>query len=423
MVTPSRHACVTALRLALGAIVLAAAGLAGVRLNAERRSGPGPADAGRARRAAPAGRLDGAAAAAPHGAPAHRRRERQDPRVGKRGLHGLGALRPPSPRRPRLRGRRRRRSRSSPTGSEPSGRSQIAPVKRRIKIEAIDYSPSTPARGLRLPVVAAVGNGCSPGDFQRVRGRIALAERGICFIRQKAQFAAGAGARALLVFNPEAGPIDATLGDPNASPIPVGAIEEKIARSLIARKGSVVTIVLRTEKRRTTSQNVVAATHGQGQVLMIGAHLDSVVAGPGINDNGTGVAAVLELARVLQGSGADARGALRVLGRRGVRAHRLTGLHERDRSGAARRLPQLRHARLPRRERRRLPGHVRRPDGGLPPPGRPSDRDGRHLGELGPLRLRPDRRPDGRPLRRSRAVLPRRLRPRSAGSTSSSCTT
>jgi Zn-dependent M28 family amino/carboxypeptidase len=177
---------------------------------------------------------------------------------------------------------------------------QVSPVARRIRIEAIDYSPSTPARGLRARVVAAAGDGCAPGHFQSVRGRIALASRGVCFIRQKAQLAAGAGAIALLVFNPETGPIDATLGDPNASTIPVGAIEERVARSLIARKGSVVTIEIRTEKRRTTSQNVVAATHARGQVLMIGAHLDSVVAGPGMNDNATGVAAVLELARVLR---------------------------------------------------------------------------------------------------------------------------
>ena len=134
-----------------------------------------------------------------------------------------------------------------------------------------------------------------------MRGRIALARRGTCFIRQKAQFAARAGAIALLVYNPVRGPIDATLGDPDASTIPVGAIEERIATSLLGGGRPTVSITIRTEKRRTTSQNVVAATHGQsGQVLMIGAHLDSVGAGSGMNDNASGVAAVLELARVLK---------------------------------------------------------------------------------------------------------------------------
>lgn len=47
-----------------------------------------------------------------------------------------------------------------------------------------------------------------------------------------------------------------------------------------------------------TGYNLVADWPGgdQGQVLMAGSHLDSVASGPGINDNGTGSAAVLETA-------------------------------------------------------------------------------------------------------------------------------
>jgi Zn-dependent M28 family amino/carboxypeptidase len=46
------------------------------------------------------------------------------------------------------------------------------------------------------------------------------------------------------------------------------------------------------------SRNVVAQTKtgDTGNVVMVGAHLDSVSRGPGINDNGSGVAAVLETA-------------------------------------------------------------------------------------------------------------------------------
>ena len=59
-----------------------------------------------------------------------------------------------------------------------------------------------------------------------------------------------------------------------------------------------MSLEITTEKRRTTSQNVIAGTQAQGRVLLVGAHLDSVLAGPGINDDGTGVAALLEIARV-----------------------------------------------------------------------------------------------------------------------------
>ena len=176
---------------------------------------------------------------------------------------------------------------------------QLTPVERTIRIEAIDYSPSTPTGGLRGRVAPA-DNGCEPGDFAGTRGRIAIASRGVCFIFQKAQNAAAAGATALLVFNPEPGPIDATLGDPNASSIPVAAVEAPIARSLLGAADATVSLEIATEKRRTTSQNVIAGTRAQGRVLLVGAHLDSVLAGPGINDNGTGVAAVLEIARIVR---------------------------------------------------------------------------------------------------------------------------
>ena len=176
---------------------------------------------------------------------------------------------------------------------------QLTPVGRTIRVEAIDYSPSTPTGGLRGRVAPA-GNGCEPGDFAGTRGRIAIASRGVCFVFEKAQNAAAAGATALLVFNPEPGPIDATLGDPNASSIPVAAVEAPIARSLLRADAATVSLEIATEKRRTTSQNVIAGTRTQGRVLLVGAHLDSVLAGAGINDNGTGVAAVLELARVVR---------------------------------------------------------------------------------------------------------------------------
>ncbi|MEJ6890817.1 M20/M25/M40 family metallo-hydrolase, partial [Bradyrhizobium diazoefficiens] len=47
---------------------------------------------------------------------------------------------------------------------------------------------------------------------------------------------------------------------------------------------------------RTT--NVIAESRGgdPNKVLVVGAHLDSVVEGPGINDNGSGTAALLEVA-------------------------------------------------------------------------------------------------------------------------------
>lgn len=178
---------------------------------------------------------------------------------------------------------------------------QVSPGRRVLRAEAIDYSPSTPRRGLRGRVVTADGDGCEPTDFRAVRGAVAIAVRGTCFIAVKARNAAAAGARALLVYSAEPGPLNATLGDPRATTIPVAALHTAAGERLAAVRNAVVELEIVTVKRQSTSQNVIAdARPSAKRVLLVGAHLDSVVAGPGINDNGTGVAALLEIARVVR---------------------------------------------------------------------------------------------------------------------------
>ncbi|MEO6486771.1 MAG: M28 family peptidase, partial [Thermoanaerobaculia bacterium] len=48
-----------------------------------------------------------------------------------------------------------------------------------------------------------------------------------------------------------------------------------------------------------TVENIVALPPGQGRVVLLTAHYDSVAAGPGASDDGSGVAAILETARAL----------------------------------------------------------------------------------------------------------------------------
>ncbi len=52
---------------------------------------------------------------------------------------------------------------------------------------------------------------------------------------------------------------------------------------------------------RPESQNVIAETPGGSgdRVVMAGGHLDSVPGGPGINDNGSGIAALIEAAEAI----------------------------------------------------------------------------------------------------------------------------
>ena len=69
---------------------------------------------------------------------------------------------------------------------------------------------------------------------------------------------------------------------------------------------------------RIDSFNILADTGGRAdRTVVVGAHLDSVSEGPGINDNGSGSAAILETAlQMAELDQADQPGPLRVLGRR-----------------------------------------------------------------------------------------------------------
>jgi Peptidase family M28/PA domain len=150
------------------------------------------------------------------------------------------------------------------------------------------------------------GLGCERGDFRALEeGEIAVVARGECFFRDKARNAESAGAAALLVVDGESDePPSATLGAPGVE-IPVLAVGASAGRGLGPRVELEVNAI--SERRRTA--NVIAETAaGRGEsVVMAGGHLDSVPAGPGINDNGSGTAALLEMADALGGRAPGAR--------------------------------------------------------------------------------------------------------------------
>jgi Zn-dependent M28 family amino/carboxypeptidase len=88
-----------------------------------------------------------------------------------------------------------------------------------------------------------------------------------------------------------------TLGENNDATIPVISVSKADGARLRAQPGP-TTVKLAADTKTITGRNVIAQTRtgSTGDVVMVGAHLDSVAAGPGINDNGSGVAAVLETA-------------------------------------------------------------------------------------------------------------------------------
>ena len=88
-----------------------------------------------------------------------------------------------------------------------------------------------------------------------------------------------------------------TLGEKSNPKIPVVSVTKASGDRLRGEPGD-TTLRLKAGVRAEHTRNVIAQTKtgSTADVVMVGAHLDSVPEGPGINDNGSGVAAVLETA-------------------------------------------------------------------------------------------------------------------------------
>jgi len=152
-----------------------------------------------------------------------------------------------------------------------------------------------------------VTSGCEAGDFAGLNfgglNDIALIQRGTCPFGVKAANAQAAGAEAVIIFNqgntPAREPLIVGTLVPSVVTIPVvgASFDQGVA---LSAAGSTARVYVPAPEERP-QQNVIAELPGRNDsnVVMAGAHLDSVPAGPGINDNGSGSAALLELAQNL----------------------------------------------------------------------------------------------------------------------------
>jgi Zn-dependent M28 family amino/carboxypeptidase len=150
-------------------------------------------------------------------------------------------------------------------------------------------------------------SGCEPEDFldssgnSLVAGKVALIQRGTCTYALKGQNAEAAGAVAAIVFNEgqpgRDGVVFGTLGGPGVN-IPVLGISYALGAEFAADPSTRVSLDIQTISENRTTSNVLAeSVDGRADnVVMAGAHLDSIAGGPGIQDNGSGSAALLEIA-------------------------------------------------------------------------------------------------------------------------------
>lgn len=146
----------------------------------------------------------------------------------------------------------------------------------------------------------SVITGCDASDFAGFpAGNIALISRGACTFASKATNAYNAGAIGVVIYNNIPGTLNGTLGNGFTLDIPVTSVTLDVGQELAATPGLVLRLKADTFRGVATTYNVLAEKVGKnsGNVVMAGAHLDSVNAGPGIQDNGSGSAALLEVAQ------------------------------------------------------------------------------------------------------------------------------
>lgn len=164
-------------------------------------------------------------------------------------------------------------------------------------------------------------SGCEPEDFAGfTAGNIALLQRGTCSFEIKVDNAAAAGASAAVIFNQgnevpgddRTGLVNGTVGA-ELSAIPAIGTTFALGQALAGTENAVLRVAVESGVRTIESFNILADTRtgDPNRTVVVGAHLDSVTEGPGINDNGSGTAATLEtavqLARTKTKAGLDNR--------------------------------------------------------------------------------------------------------------------
>ncbi len=185
----------------------------------------------------------------------------------------------------------------------------VTVADKKFESRALEFSLATPPVGVTGPLVAvpvSESPGCNGADYDNlpINGAVVLVDRGTCPFSQKEKAAAERGAVAMVVAdNAIEEKMGGTLGEATDVKIPVVSVTKSDGALLRTMQGP-ATVQLSAETKNISARNVVAQTKtgSSSDVVMAGAHLDSVPEGPGINDNGSGVAAVLETALQLGSS-------------------------------------------------------------------------------------------------------------------------
>ena len=186
----------------------------------------------------------------------------------------------------------------------------------RDDVRPLIYAPGGTAEGPVVTIgwdagaLAPGGRGCQSSDYGTLPAHaIVIVGPDDCYRRQAVAAAQAAGAAAFLAVIPGSASgsvLRPTLITPSGIEIPAAAVSMEAADALrtAADAGRSARLVSTARTEDASTRTIIAELPGAtpDKVVVVGAHLDSVIDGPGMNDNGSGVAALLELARALAGT-------------------------------------------------------------------------------------------------------------------------
>lgn len=177
-------------------------------------------------------------------------------------------------------------------------------VAGEVEIEGLSLAGSAAGEASGPLVFAGLGGDDALAETD-VEGRIVVVDRGEIRFGQQYEEAASRGAAGLVIVNNEAGElVGGQLGTEAA--IPVVGIASVHRDALLSATEGDLEATIRAWGTESSARNVVArAPRTERCLLLVGGHHDTVPDTPGANDNASGVAHVLELARAMADDGLD----------------------------------------------------------------------------------------------------------------------
>ncbi|CCG25741.1 Ape3 vacuolar aminopeptidase Y [Candida orthopsilosis Co 90-125] len=167
--------------------------------------------------------------------------------------------------------------------------------------------PTTDKRPAHGNLVLVESNGCSLHDYPHLtKDNIVLIKRGECSFGDKSRNAGKLGAKGAIIYDSQ-GAVSGTLGTPSGEEVATVAVDEKDVDEYIKKLKTnpnhkfETTLYVDAYVKNISTINVVADTvfGDHDNIVSLGAHSDSVGAGPGINDDGSGTISLLEVAKQL----------------------------------------------------------------------------------------------------------------------------